>query len=266
MPFRKKIASEYGGVPVAPLQAECMKGATKMRYILGYITALCLLVLIVCQSIIFPTFFMPFFRQQYARVHPSQGVTVAEYIDMSDDDLMYVTVELLNYMRARRDSLDGIRATVGGIEQEFFSDRDKIHMVDVRVLYDRLFVVRNVAFWSLLAMIGLMAITKSPVRHLLARCSREVMAGFLLVSAVTAGAIALDFDRAFEIFHLILFDNDYWILFPPHDRLVMMVPIEFFINISIFIGALMGLVPVAIIIGATVYLRHEANRPGFGGF
>ena len=236
-----------------------------MRHIMGYIAALCLLVLIVCQSIIFPTFFMPFFRQQYARVHPSQGVTVAEYIGISEEDLMYVTTELLNYMRARRDDLDGIRATVNGVEQEFFSQRDKDHMIDVRVLYDRLFMVRNVSFWGFLAMLGLMAITKSPVRHLLARCSREVMAGFLILSAVTAAAIALDFERAFEVFHWMFFDNDLWILSPPRDRLVMMVPTEFFVNISIFIGSLIAAVPVAIIVGATVYLRYEANRPGFGG-
>ena len=240
-----------------------------MRYVMGYLTALCLLVLIVCQSIIFPTFFRPFFRQQYARQHPSLSTTSAEYIGMSDEDLMYVTVELLNYMRARRDDLNGIRATVNGVEQEFFSERDKIHMVDVRVLYDRLFMVRNVAFWGFLAMIGLMALAKAPVRHLLARCSREVMTGFLLISAITAGIIAIDFERAFEIFHLIFFDNDYWILkpfYPYFDRLVLMVPIEFFVNISIFIGALMAGVPIAIIIGATVYLRYEANQPGFGGF
>ena len=232
-----------------------------MRYLMGYVTALCLLVLIVCQSIIFPTFFMPFFRQQYA----SQDIAAS--IGMSDEELMYVTVELLDYMRARRDDLDDIRATVEGVEQEFFSERDKAHMIDVRVLYDRLFMVRNVAFWAFLAMLGLMAITKSPVRHLLARCSREVMAGFLLISAITAGAIAIDFDRAFVIFHLIFFDNDLWILFPPRDRLVMMVPLQFFINISIFIGGLLLGASVIIIVASTLYLRHEeANRPGFGGF
>lgn len=231
-----------------------------MRHIMGYITALCLLVLIVCQSIIFPTFFMPFFRQQYA------SQEIADYIGMSDEELMYVTVELLDYMRARRDDLDGIRATVNGVEQEFFSERDKIHMVDVRVLYDRLFIVRNVAFFGFVGMVLLMAITKSPVMHLLARCSREVMAGFILLSGLLAGVIAFDFERAFEVFHLIFFDNDYWILFPPRDRLVMMVPIEFFINISIFIGVLVASLPVIIIIAATIYLRHEANRPGYGRF
>jgi len=225
---------------------------------MGYLAALCLLVLIVSQSIIFPTFFRPFFRQQYA----SQGI--AEYIGMSEEELIYVTVELLDYMRARRDDLEGIRATVNGIEQEFFSERDKIHMVDVRVLYDRLFTTRNVAFWGLLALIGLMALTKSPVMHLMARCSREVMAGFLLISVIMAIIIAIDFDRAFEIFHLIFFDNDYWILFPPRDRLVMMVPLQFFINISIFIGSLLAAVPVGIIALSTVYLRREANKPGFG--
>jgi len=229
-----------------------------MRYVMGYLAALCLLTLIVSQSFVFPTFFMPFFRQQYA----SQNI--AENIGMSEEELMYVTVELLDYMRARRDDLEGIRATVNGLEQEFFSERDKVHMVDVRVLYDRLFIVRNVAFWALLGLIGLMAVTKSPVLHLLARCSREVMAGFLLVAAIVAGIIAIDFDRAFVIFHHIFFDNDYWILFPPRDRLVMMVPQQFFVNISIFIGSLVAVTPIIIIILATIYLRHEANRPGFG--
>jgi len=202
---------------------------------------------------------MPFFRQQYA------SQEIAEYIGMSDEELIYVTIELLDYMRARRDNLDGIRATIDGVEQEFFSERDKAHMIDVRVLYDRLFVVRNVAFWALLALIGLMAITKSPIRYLLARCSREVMAGFLMLSAITAAIIAIDFSRAFEVFHLIFFDNDLWILFPPRDRLVMMVPIQFFINISIFIGSLLAAAPLIIIVLATIYLRREANRPGFGG-
>jgi len=227
---------------------------------MGYITALCLLVLIVCQSIIIPTFFLPFFRQHYANHE------IADSIGMSDEELWYVTVELLDYMRGRREDLDGIRATVNSVEQEFFSERDKIHMIDVRVLYDRLFIVRNVAFFAFVGMILLMAITKSRVGYLLARCSREVMAGFLLLAGIVAGIIMFDFDHAFEVFHLIFFDNDYWILFPPRDRLVMMVPLQFFINISIFIGAILAATPVIIIIAATIYLRREADRPGYGRF
>ena len=231
-----------------------------MRHLMGYITALCLLVLIVCQSIIIPTFFLPFFRQHYANHE------IADSIGMSDEELWYVTVELLDYMRGRREDLDGIRATVNSVEQEFFSERDKIHMIDVRVLYDRLFIVRNVAFFAFVGMILLMAITKSRVGYLLARCSREVMAGFLLLAGIVAGIIMFDFDHAFEVFHLIFFDNDYWILFPPRDRLVMMVPLQFFINISIFIGAILAATPVIIIIAATIYLRREADRPGYGRF
>jgi len=102
--------------------------------------------------------------------------------------------------------------------------------------------------------------------HLLARCSREVMAGFLLLSGILAAVIAIDFDRAFEMFHLIFFDNDLWILFPPRDRLVMMVPLQFFINISIFIGILAGAIPVIIIIAGTLYLRRESMNPGYGRF
>jgi len=232
-----------------------------MRLVLGYVTALCLLVLIVCQSIIIPTFFLPFFRQFYANHE------IAEYIGTTDEELMYVTVELLDYMRARRDNLDGIRAQVGWVEQdEFFSQRDKDHMLDVRVLYDRLFMVRNVAFFAFIGLVCLMAITKTKVLFYLSRCSREVMTVFLLLAGIIAVVIAIDFDNAFEMFHHIFFDNDLWILTPPQDRLIMMVPNQFFINISIFIGSLMAAAPVIAIIAATIYLRREANRPGYGRF
>jgi len=231
-----------------------------MRLVMGYVTAICLLVLIVCQSIIIPTFFLPFFRNHYAN-HDT-----AEYIGMTDEELMYVTVELLDYMRGRRDDLEGIRASVGWEEQEFFSQRDKDHMIDVRDLYDLLFIVRNVSFFAFIGMILLMAITKTKILHYLARCSREVMVVFLLLAGVIAAIIAFDFDNAFVVFHHIFFDNDLWILTPPQDRLIMMVPTEFFINISIFIGSLMAALPIITIAASTVYLRREANSPGYSRF
>ena len=231
-----------------------------MRYVLGYLTALCLLVLIICQSVIIPTFFMPFYRQQYARLER------AEYIGIESAELERVTLELLDYMRGRRDSLQGIRATIGGVEQEFFSYyRDIIHMYDVRVLYDRLFIVRNVSFFSFIGLLLLMALTKSPIGYLLSRCSREVIVGFLLLSLVIAGIIAINFEQAWEIFHHIFFDNDLWLLTPPRDRLIMMFPLEFFRNISIFIGGLLLGASLFVIIASTVYLKRD-YKPMFGRY
>jgi hypothetical protein len=116
---------------------------------MGYVAALCVLVLVVSQSVIVPTFFLPFFNWQYTRME------TAEEIGIAHKDLMRVTTELLDYMRGRRESLHGITAEVFGFHeiasrtygQNFFTPREIRHMVDVRVLYEQLFTVRNVAFF-----------------------------------------------------------------------------------------------------------------------
>lgn len=198
---------------------------------------------------------MPFFHWQYARNN------VAETIQVTDEVLIDVTVQLLDYMRANRDSIEDIYAVVAGTERRFFSDIEIRHMIDVRELYDLLFMVRNVAFFFMVGLVLAMILFGHPVLYTLARCSREVLVGFLILTAITIGVIAIDFDRAFVIFHHIFFNNDYWILDPRVDLLINMVPIYFFIHISIFIAAIMGVVPLIIIVISSLYLRGR-NKYG----
>jgi len=205
------------------------------------------------QSIIFPTFHMPFFRWQYNRLD------VAEVIQIEKDELMRVTTELLDYMRNRRDSLEDIYAIVAGEERRFFSDIEIRHMIDVLHLYNVAFLIRNIAFFLLIALVLGMALLKYATLNILARCCREVLAGFLILSAILVGVIALDFNRAFNIFHDIFFNNDYWILDPSVDLLINMVPLEFFIHISVFIALLLLIPSVGVIVAATLYLRSKSN-------
>ncbi|HSN67432.1 MAG TPA: DUF1461 domain-containing protein, partial [Fusibacter sp.] len=60
-------------------------------------------------------------------------------------------------------------------------------------------------------------------------------------AAVFASLIALgtlialyfiDFDWAFRKFHEIFFTNDLWLLDPKTDRLIQMMPLEFFIDFT----------------------------------
>jgi integral membrane protein (TIGR01906 family) len=92
----------------------------------------------------------------------------------------------------------------------------------------------------------------------LARCTREVLAGFLLLLSLLAIVIAVDFDNAFTIFHLLFFNNDLWILDPSVDLLINMVPLPFFIDISIFIGALFMGLSLAVMGLCSLYLRKTA--------
>ena len=211
---------------------------------------MCVLLIIVAQSIFIPSFFMPYFSWHYERreIHQSIG--------MEKDELMYVTGELLDYMRGRREDLV-VYAPIHGEMRQFFSDIEIRHMVDVWELYDIGFTIRNVAFWLLLLLILGMALFKVRILEVLARCCREVIVCFLILLGLLAGAIVWDFDRAFVIFHLIFFDNDYWILDPSVDLLINMVPQAFFVEISIIIGILLLLFSAIIIAASTMYLRME---------
>lgn len=198
---------------------------------------------------------MPFYRWQYERLG------VADTVQMEKDELMRVTVELLDYMRNRRDTIADIRAVVAGEERWFFSDIEIRHMVDVLHLYDIAYRIRNIAFFVLLGLVLGMVLLKYKILFVLSRCCREVLVGFLLLAAMVVGVIAINFERAFDIFHRIFFNNDYWILDPRVDLLINMVPIYFFIHISIFIAALILLSSLIIIVAASLYLRMP--RTGF---
>ena len=220
-----------------------------MKWIAGYAASVCILLIIVAQSIFITTFHMvPFFSRHYERYN------VPETIGIDKDELMYVTAQLLDYMRGRRDDLI-VYATINGELQTFFSERDIRHMEDVLELYNIAFLIRNIAFWLLLFLILAMILFKAPVLEVLARCSREVLVTFLLLLGVLAVVIALDWDHAFIVFHEIFFDNDYWILTPGADPLIDMVNHPFFLNISIIMAALLILFSAVIITGSTLYLR-----------
>ena len=237
-----------------------------MRWVMGYLSALCVLVLIVSQSVIFPTFFMPFYNRHYNRVDANTGLTIPESINMTHENLMYVTTELLNYMRGRRDTLEGLTAYASGRRvygQNFFTDTEIRHMIDVRVLYERLYMVRNVSFFLLIALILGMILLKYKVGRILAKCIREVLVGFLIIAVIMTVIISLDFERSWDIFHYIFFRGDaahYWRLTPYVDLMINMVPLHFFINISIFIGGLIAALSACVITSCSMYLYKSKDR------
>jgi len=206
-----------------------------------------------------PTFFVPFFNRHYARNE------IAESIGMSREDLSRVTAELLRYMRGRRESLEEISAVAIGRDahENFFSQREIKHMFDVRELYKKLFAARAVAFFLLIALVFAMILAEENPLRLLARCSREVLAGFLGVAAIVAIFIAVDFERAWDVFHYVFFRGDaenLWRLTPFSDLMINMFPLEFFLGIAIFFASLVIFFSAAIIAAASFYLRANGTR------
>ncbi|HHV12540.1 MAG TPA: TIGR01906 family membrane protein [Clostridiales bacterium] len=78
---------------------------------------------------------------------------------------------------------------------------------------------------------------------------------YLLVSAITAIVlpvllgiyIAVDFDRAFLLFHQLCFKNDYWIFDPVTDPVILMLPEAFFMHCAILIISIVLLLCTAFV-------------------
>ena len=57
----------------------------------------------------------------------------------------------------------------------------------------------------------------------------------LVLPLVVGGAIALNFDKAFVVFHKIFFRNDYWLFDPVTDPVINILPSEYFMHCAIVI-------------------------------
>lgn len=65
-------------------------------------------------------------------------------------------------------------------------------------------------------------------------------------------AIAIDFSKAFILFHKIIFNNDYWIFDPSTDPVINALPEELFM--------IYGLVILAIVIGVAVIIKVNKRK------
>ena len=81
---------------------------------------------------------------------------------------------------------------------------------------------------------------------------------FALIAFIVMAAL-IDFNTFWTNFHLIFFRNDLWLLNPNTDRLILMVPLNFFITLvtRIIIVSVVGL---SAMIGLVYFfVRKERN-------
>lgn len=153
---------------------------------------------------------------------------------LSMQQLMSVSSETLDYLKDKRDNLV-IYEELDGKTIQVFEGREIDHMVDVKDLFMTGFAIRNIAgIVSLLSTAYLWTKHKQSILH-------SIRTGSLLFFAIIAliGVFAaLDFNKAFTIFHKLLFTNDLWLLNPETDIMIQMLPLDFFMGIGLKIGVM----------------------------
>lgn len=182
------------------------------------------------------------YRQEYEKYD------VLSDLDMSMDDAMDVTRQMMAYLRGEGDTLSVI-TTVDGREQDFFNEQDRFHMGEVRDLFIGGLNIRTGALVIAVLCILLLILTKADLK-------KTVPAGYQAALAVTAAALlflgiacAVDFNTVFVKFHHIFFDNDLWIFDPAEDYMIRMLPEGLFFDMVVRIGCIFaGLLAVLLIL------------------
>lgn len=109
-----------------------------------------------------------------------------------------------------------------------YSEEGASHFADCKVIFNFLYFSGVLS----LAILILIFIIARPDKH-----TRRIAAGIMIALPLAVlCAMAIDFDRAFVVFHELLFSNSDWIFDPATDPVILMLPAEFFMHCGIFIA------------------------------
>lgn len=99
-----------------------------------------------------------------------------------------------------------------------------IHFVEVKILFMGVYGLALISGCALLVLIPWQR-----RRGTLGTCLSVSSGIMLLLPTLVGAAIALNFDRAFVLFHRIFFRNDFWLFDPATDPIILLLPDTFFL-------------------------------------
>jgi integral membrane protein (TIGR01906 family) len=156
---------------------------------------------------------------------------IAEMTGMNDENLECIIEDVLKYLKDDREELD-TRAIIKGKEEEVFGDRERLHMVDVKRLFARGKVLRNVSFMLIIIMALFFVKKDGHWKELVSNVLLYISAINILFLFILL-LMKVNFDKYFTYFHVIFFNNDLWELNPNTDILVQMLPENFFYDTAV---------------------------------
>ena len=199
-----------------------MKSSKPLCVLLAVLTALVLLT----ASIAVPILCRPFY---YAHISP---LKLEEQTGLTRDEITTAFDEMLDYCLGAEEFSTGVLK---------WSEDGRAHFTDVRGLFLLDLRVLGAALCLLAAVLLYARLTgRAPARPLGRGfgfwAGTGLGIGFLIVGALAA----LDFDRAFVLFHALFFPGkDNWLFDPARDQIINILPQEFFRNCALLILALL---------------------------
>lgn len=218
----------------------------KQSKLLTALLSLLLGCLILSASVAAPILYRPFYYAQIAPLglEASTGLTEAQIRQAYD--------EMLDFCLGAPDFSTGVLG---------WSQSGRDHFADVRALFLLDLAVLAV---SALLLLGCLLLRRRtglvPYRPLGRGPGFWASAGLASVFTLVGVLAALDFDRAFRIFHALFFPGkDNWIFDPAADQIILILPEVFFRNCAILIVVLL-LAWCAVLIAADLWLGRRRAR------
>lgn len=191
----------------------------------------------------------------YERKYEEYNIPQVTEIEMKN--LMNVTKEMLDYLKGNREDLI-IYTEVNGETEQVFEEREILHMVDVKDLFSKGYVIRNAMLLILsISLIGLFIFQRRIIGKALIIASLWP----LVLMGILGVLMYVDFYKYFTYFHHIFFTNDLWLLDPNTDILIQMLPLEFFSSMAfkILLFFIVELV-VNLIIGVVINKKGHITK------
>lgn len=232
-----------------------MKTSKPLSILLSVLTAL----LVLSGSIAVPLLCRPFY---YAHID-AMGMT--EYTGLTAEQIRQAFDEVMDFCLGLREEFSAGVLIWSQSGADHFADVRALFVLDLRVLVLSLAVLAGLFVYC----------RRKKVRPYCFRGRGPgfwAAAGLGIVFAVIGGLAALDFDRAFVVFHALFFPGkDNWLFNWWEDPVILILPEEFFRNCAILILALL-LVWCGILIGADLWAgrrrkeqQRQAQAPACGG-
>jgi len=144
-------------------------------------------------------------------------------LNISSEEISNMMVE---YIKGERSDFQ-IKAEVNGNEQNVFNAKEQQHMEDVKGLIKK----GNIIFAAGVIILCLFYFRFIKKDKAVLWNMYKIAAVFYAVCAIALLLISkIDFYAGFNVFHEVLFTNDLWILNPTEDILLMLMPLQFFID------------------------------------
>lgn len=194
----------------------------KQSKLLTAILAIAIAVVLLSASIAAPILCRPFY---YAHIGPLKLVEQTGY---TKEEIKTAFNEMLDYCLGAEEFSTGVLK---------WSESGKSHFTDVRMLFLLdLNVLIGFAVFLIALLIAIRLGGWRPRRLLGRGPAFWAGAGLAVVFLIVGGLAALDFDRAFVIFHALFFPGkDNWLFDPRTDEIITILPQTFFMNCAILI-------------------------------